>query len=207
MHRPKRHQLMDQLTSEGEMRKTSNNHDDFRRISAERPVIKKLEDNLSIHHLDKFSAHARNDYGCHQNYVKPIRNKMVDTLKFTGEMQKGSFQFQSCFNFSFIFPLDISFPLSFFFYLEFLGIFHAQLLHISLVILATWIFEALSRIISIPRNNKCYLIAIVSRNRWGFWEAASDYFNLPASSNDVWKNFFDYFKIHWDSLKSFFRGS
>lgn len=89
---------MDQLTSEGEMRKTSNNQDDFRQISTERPVIKKLEDNLSIHHLDKFSAHARNDYGHHQHYVKPVRNKMADTLKFTGEMQKGSFRY----NFYFI---------------------------------------------------------------------------------------------------------
>lgn len=73
--RPKRHLLADQIpTGQGEMSKAGHMHDDFRQFTAERPVIKKLQDNLAIPHLAKFESHDA-DYPEHSDYAKPIRKK------------------------------------------------------------------------------------------------------------------------------------
>ena len=74
--RPKRHLLPDNLTSHGDMEKTSHNHDDFRQFSVERPIIKKLQDNLSIANQAKFDTQpTTSDYAEHADYTKPIRKK------------------------------------------------------------------------------------------------------------------------------------
>lgn len=73
--RPKRHLLADQITAgQGEMSKAGHMHDDYRQFTAERPVIKKLQDNLAIPHLAKF-ADPTADYPEHADYAKPIRKK------------------------------------------------------------------------------------------------------------------------------------
>ncbi|KAK4004593.1 Uncharacterized protein APZ42_018445 [Daphnia magna] len=90
--RPKRHLLADQITTGGngqEMAKAGHLHEDYRQFTAERPVIKKLQDNLAIPHLAKFEAHNV-DYPEHVDYAKPIRKKMEDTLKFSGSMEQAS---------------------------------------------------------------------------------------------------------------------
>lgn len=76
--RLKRQLLPDNMTSTGEMLKTSNNHDDYRNFTAERPIIKKLQDNLAVATSAKFDTLPRStDYGEHADYSKPIRKRFL----------------------------------------------------------------------------------------------------------------------------------
>lgn len=76
--RPKRHLLPDQLpTGQGELvAKAGHLHEDYRRFTAERPVVKKLPDNLSVPSMAKFEAQStKNDYPELPDYTKPVRKK------------------------------------------------------------------------------------------------------------------------------------
>lgn len=73
--RPKRHLLADQITvGQGEMSKAGHLHEDYRQFTAERPIIKKLQDNLAIPQQAKFEPQDAN-YPEHADYAKPIRKK------------------------------------------------------------------------------------------------------------------------------------
>lgn len=76
--RPKRHLLPDQLqTGQGELvPKAGHLREDYRHFTAERPVIKKLQDNLAVASMAKFEAQStKNDYPALPDYTKPIRKK------------------------------------------------------------------------------------------------------------------------------------
>ena len=82
--RPKRHLLVDQITTGGsgqEMARAGHLHEDYKQFTAERPVIKKLQDNLAVPRLAKFEAHSA-EYPEHVDYAKPIRKKYSQPRPF-----------------------------------------------------------------------------------------------------------------------------
>ncbi len=101
------HRMEDTLKFSGAMEQSSQSRKDYVEFHAERPIIKKLQDNIPVHPTNSITTDyykavgdqqpqsTQRDYGHQFESKRPIINKLHDNLKMEGDVDLQTAYMQS----------------------------------------------------------------------------------------------------------------